>query len=332
LNADGEKLLMKKVVVTDHEFDHYDEARTVAEDYGAEYIEAHTLDESEVLELTKGADVVVAGYAPITAEVLANLASRATVVRYAIGFETVDVEAATRLGVRVCNVPDYGAGTVADHTVALALTLLRRIPQYHSALTASERGWMLAREMGPLRAMSEITVGLIGTGQIGSLVAERMQAFGARVVACDPWADPAKLAEKNIEAVELNQLLSEADVISLHCPLTPQTHHILDEPALRRAKPGAILINTARGALIDTNAAARLVNEGHLGGLGLDVFESEPLESDHPLRSATNTVLTPHAAFYSTQSITNMKRLSADEIARALAGQPLRKQLNPEVS
>lgn len=322
---------MKKVVVTDHEFEHYHEARTMAEDHGAEYIEAHTFDENEVLELTKGADVVVAGYAPITEGVLANLAQRATVVRYAVGFDTVDLEAATRLGVRVCNVPDYGAGTVADHTVTLVLTLLRKIPQYHRAITESGQGWMLARDMGPLRAISEITVGLIGTGQIGRLVAERLQAFGARIIASDPRADPTKLAEINIQAVELNKLLAEADVISMHCPLTPQTHHILGESALRQTKAGAIVVNTARGPLIDTKAAAHLANEGHLGGLALDVFEFEPLEADHPLRTAKNTVLTPHAAFYSTQSIANMKRLSADEIGRALSGKPLRKQLNPEV-
>jgi D-3-phosphoglycerate dehydrogenase / 2-oxoglutarate reductase len=323
---------MKKVVVTDHEFDHYDEARAVAEHYGAHYIEANTQKECEVLEITKGADVVVAGYAPITAEVLGNLASRASVIRYGVGHETVDVEAATRLGVRVCNVPDYGSGTVADHTVALALTLLRRIPQYHSVITEPGHGWMLAREMGPVPALSDITYGLIGTGQIGSLVSERMQAFGSRIVACDPSANPAKLAERNIEVMELERLLSEADVISLHCPLTPRTHHLLDEPALRLTKPGVIVINTARGSLIDTYAAARLVNDGHLGALGLDVFESEPLEPDHPLRAAKNTVLTPHAAFYSTRSLMNMKRLSADEIARALNGQPFRHQLNPEVA
>lgn len=322
---------MKKVVVTDHEFDHYDEARTVAERYGAQYIEADTLQECEVLEITKGADVVVAGFAPITAEVLGNLASRASVIRYGVGYETVDVEAATRLGVRVCNVPDYGSETVADHTVALALTLLRRIPQYHAVLSRAEHGWMLAREMGTVPALCDITYGLIGTGQIGSLVAERMQAFGSRIVACDPSADPAKLAERNIESMELIRLLSEADVISLHCPLNSRTHHMLDEGAMRLTKPGVIVINTARGGLIDTYAAARLINDGRLGGLGLDVFESEPLEPDHPLRAAENTVLTPHAAFYSTRSLMNMKRLSAEEIARALSGRPFRHQLNPEV-
>jgi D-3-phosphoglycerate dehydrogenase len=323
--------LIKKVVVTDHEFDHYDEAKAVAERYGAQYVEADTLQEREVLEITKGADVVVTGFAPITAQVLGNLASGASVIRYGVGYETVDVEAATRLGVRVCNVPDYGSETVADHTVALALTLLRRIPEYHKVLSSAEKGWMLAREIGPVPALSDIAYGLIGTGQIGSLVAKRMQAFGSRIIACDPSADPAKLAEKHIESVELNQLLSEADVISLHCPLNSQTHHMLNERTLRLTKPGTIVINTARGGLIDTYAAARLVNDGHLGALGLDVFESEPLEPDHPLRTAKNTILTPHAAFYSTRSLMNMKRLSADEIERALSSQPFRHQLNPEV-
>lgn len=323
--------MMKKVVVTDHEFDHYDEARAVAEHYGAQYVEADTLQEQEVLEITKGADVVVTGFAPITAEVLGNLASGASVIRYGVGYETVDLEAATRLGVRVCNVPDYGSETVADHTVALALTLLRRIPQYHKVLCSDEKGWMLAREAGPVPALSDITYGLIGTGQIGRLVAKRIQAFGSRIIAYQPSADPATLAEINIESMELNRLLSEADVISLHCPLNSRTHHMLGERRLRLTKPGVILINTARGGLIDTHAAARLVNDGHLGALGLDVFESEPLERTHPLRTAKNTVLTPHAAFYSTRSLMNMKRLSADEIARALGGQPFRHQLNPEV-
>jgi D-3-phosphoglycerate dehydrogenase len=238
------------------------------------------------------------------------------------------VEAATRLGVRVCNVPDYGADTVADHTVALALTSLRRIADYHAAIVDGPDGWIHAAQIGRIPAVSDVVYGLIGTGQIGRKVARRIRAFGATVVAYDPYADAQAVAEDGIELRPLDQVLEHADIVSVHAPLTPETHHLIDAQALAAMKDSAILVNTARGALVDTVAAAQAVTEGTIGALALDVMESEPLEADHPLRTAPRTMLTPHAAFCSERSMANLQLFASQEMGRALRGEPLRCQLN----
>ncbi|GAA1162803.1 C-terminal binding protein [Nesterenkonia sandarakina] len=317
-----------RVVVTDHEFPHLTAEQEATTARGAGFSVHNTRDEDEVVSITEGADVVLLAFAPITERVLRGLAKNATVIRYGVGYDTIDVEAATRHGVRVCNIPDYGSDTVADHTVMLALTVLRRTLEYDQTLRGPSNGWISAREIGEIPALSDVTFGLIGTGTIGRLVASRMSSFGAKLIAYDPYADAHTLEQHGIEQVGFDHLLEEANILSLHAPLTPETHHILDETALRRTNPGTIVINTARGPLLDTLAAAALTESGHLGGLGLDVFEEEPLAANHPVRQAPRTVLTPHAAFYSAQSLRNMQDYAAAEINRALSGQPLRCQVN----
>lgn len=317
-----------RVVITDYEFSRLDAEEAAARDNGADFVVGSTRDEDQVAELTAGADVVVLAYAPITDRVLSGLAENATVIRYGVGYDTVDVEAATRRGVRVCNVPDYGAETVADHTVMLVLAVLRRAFAYDKTVRDPEQGWIQAPQIGAIPAMEDLTYGLVGTGTIGQLVASRITAFGSRVIAYDPYAQQEALAQRGIEGVGLDELLQRADLISIHAPLTSETHHILDEQALRKTTPGTIVVNTARGALIDTVAAAGLAEEGHLGGLGLDVFEEEPLPLGHPVRQAPNTILTPHAAFYSNRALKNLQDYAAAEVGRALRGEPLRCQIN----
>lgn len=320
--------MAQRVVITEQSFPHLDEEQAAARAEGAELIIGDgVLDEDAVADLTAGADVVLLAYAPITERVLAGLAPGATVIRYGIGFETIDVEAATRLGVRVCNVPDYGADTVADHTVALALASLRRIADYHAEVTG-ENGWIHAAQIGQIPAVSDVVYGLVGTGQIGRKVARRIGAFGATVIAHDPYADAEAVAADGITLTDLDDVLARADILSIHAPLSPETHHIIDAAALAAMKDTAIVVNTARGALLDTRAAAEAVSAGRIGALALDVMESEPLEADHPLRTAPRTLLTPHAAFYSTRSMANLQLFAAQEMGRALRGEPLRCQLN----
>ncbi|GAA4510601.1 C-terminal binding protein [Brevibacterium yomogidense] len=318
----------KRVVITDQSFPDLDQETAVARSAGAALVVGdNVVDEDAVVELTEGADVVMLAYAPITERVLDGLSPGATVIRYGIGFETIDVEAATRRGVRVCNVPDYGADTVADHTVALALASLRRIADYHAAI-AHDDGWISAAEIGEIPAVSDVVYGLIGTGQIGRKVARRMAAFGAEIIAYDPYADSDEVAADDIELVEFDVVIANADIVSVHAPLTPETHHIVDRAALEAMKDTAVLVNTARGALVDTRAAAEAVAADRIGALALDVMESEPLEAGHPLRTAPRTLLTPHAAFYSARSLANLQRFAAEEMGRALRGDDLRCQIN----
>jgi D-3-phosphoglycerate dehydrogenase len=318
-----------RVVITDHEFPALADEHRIAEQNGAELEDHSSLTTpAEVIPAIEGADVVLLAYADMCDDVLAHLAEGATVIRYGIGYDTIDVEAATRRGIRVCNVPDYGADTVADHTIALALASVRHIPEYHSIVSQEPDGWIPAPEEGPIPAISDLTYALVGTGQIGRKVAARIRAFGAQVIAYDPYADAEKLAPEGITLVGLDEIWERADVVSVHAPLTPETRHIVGSDAISKLKSTAVIVNTARGALVDTRAAAEAVTSGDLGGLALDVFEGEPLESGHPLRQAPRTILTPHAAYYSTRSLANLQLYAAEEMGRALRGERLRAQVN----
>lgn len=321
--------MTRRAVITDHEFPALADEKRIAAECGAELsIHADVKDPAAVADAVEGADVVLLAYARITDDVLARLAPEATVIRYGMGYDTIDVDAATARGIRVCNVPDYGADTVADHTVALMLASVRRLMDYHEQITESSDGWIPAPDIGPITAISDLTCGLIGTGQIGRKVAARIRAFGATVIAFDPYADAGALRQEDIDLVDLDELCARADVVSIHAPLTAETHHILDAERIGALKDSAIIVNTARGPLLDTRAAAEAVSEGRLGGLALDVLETEPLEADHPLRTAPRTILTPHAAYYSGRSLANLQLYAAEEMGRALRGEPLRAQVN----
>lgn len=316
-----------RVVVTDYKFSSVEPERTAAAALGATFAAHQVTGVQQTKSVTAGADVLLVSQAAITQEVLAGLRPGATVVRYGIGVETVDLAAARQLGVRVCNVPDYGAETVADHTVMLALASLRRLVEFDAALRTADDAWLSPGQTEPIRSLAESSYGLLGIGQIGALVARRIAPFGAHILAHDPYADPQAFAEEGIEMVSFETLLARSDILSLHAPLNTSTHHIMSRSALESLQPGTMVINTGRGGLVDTAAAAQLVSTGHLGGLAFDVFESEPLEPGHPLRTAPRTILTPHAAFYSERSVRALQRLAVEEMQRALRGQPLRCQV-----
>ncbi|MEO3756394.1 C-terminal binding protein [Streptomyces sp. B6B3] len=296
--------------------------RRAAAAAGAHYRLCRCTDEAETARAVRGADVVLVNFAPVTEAVLAAMAPGATVVRYGIGVDNVDLDAAARRGVRVANVPDYGSDTVADHAAALLLSLLRRLPEYHGVIAGG--GWGAPSDLAPVRALSATTVGLVGTGRIGRALAARLIPFGVTVLGHDPYADPAELAAAGIRVRPLDEVLRRSHAISLHAPATPETHHLIDRDALARLPWGAVLVNTARGSLVETAAVVEALREGRLAGAGLDVVEEEPLPADSELRTLPNVQLTPHAAFYSEQSVRRLQELAADEARRALLGEPLR--------
>ena len=278
--------------------------------------------ESDVLAATKGTDVVLVNFAPVTAAVLTGLAPGATVIRYGIGYDNVDVDAARRLGVQVANVPDYGADTVADHAAASLLGLLRRLPHYDRRIRTE--GWCVPGSVGPVAGLASTTVGLIGAGRIALALAKRLIAFGIRVVAEDPAPDRAAVAAAGVTLVHREELLATSTGVSLHAPATPATRHLVDAAFLSALQPGAVLVNTSRGSLVDSDALAAALTSGHLAGAALDVFDPEPLPDDSALRDCPGVVFTPHAAFYSVDSLRALQRLAAEEADRALAGDPLR--------
>jgi D-3-phosphoglycerate dehydrogenase / 2-oxoglutarate reductase len=314
--------MSRRVVVTDHAFQNVDREAATARRFDASFSEYACSTETETRDAVAGASVVFVNLAPMTANVLRVLAPGAVVIRYGVGVDNVDLAAARELGIAVANVPDYGTDTVADHAAACLLALLRKLPRYDHAIRTD--GWCSATGLTPLPGFRSTTVGLIGAGRIGLALHTRLQPFGFQIVAHDPYVDQERMADLELPLLDLPDLLAGAHAVSLHAPLTEETHHLIDADALRRMRAGAVLVNTARGGLVDPEALADALESGHLSGAALDVFEPEPLPDGSRLRSLPGVILTPHAAFYYDDSVTNLQRLAAEEAGRALAGEDLR--------
>lgn len=317
------------MVVTDHIFSDLSFERAAAETLGAPLEVFNVSSEEETAEALRDADIALVNFAPITQAVIAGMNPGAVIIRYGIGYDNVDLDAADAHGVAVCNVPDYGGDTVADHAVTLALMLLRKVVQFDRVLGSG--GWLSPPDLAPILASSQTVIGLLGTGRIGLAVARRLQPFGFTLLAYDPFANPETLKEQGIEAVPLEALFERSNLISLHAPATPDTQKVVNADNLSRMQPGSYLVNTSRGALVDQDAVLAALQSGQLAGAGLDVFDPEPLPEQHGLRSHPNAILTPHAAFYSEQSLQNLQRLASEEAARAGRGEPLRCQVNKPV-
>ena len=309
----------QRVVVTDHLFPHVDRERAAAEAAAATFV-AGASGES-LMSQAAGANVLVVNLEKITADVLRELAPGAVVIRYGIGYDNIDVDAARELGVSVAATTGYGSETVADHAAALLLSLMRRIPEF--AGEVRDGRWSSLDSRSPFVSFSRSTVGLLGTGRIGSALIERLAPFGFSLIAFDPYVDPAVMNKRGVRLVSLEELFATSDALSLHAPLTPETHHVVNAASLATMKPGAVLVNTSRGALIDTDALVEALQHGNLSAAGLDVFEQEPLRADSPLRTMRSVVATPHIGWYSDLSIDRLQELVAEQISRALTGTPL---------
>jgi D-3-phosphoglycerate dehydrogenase / 2-oxoglutarate reductase len=313
---------MMRVPVTDYTFPTLEPEQTVLAKIGGT-VEGHQCTtEGEVIAAIKDAKVILAQFAPITRRVLEHLGKDATVVRYGVGVDNIDLKAAKEFGVKVAYVPDYCLDEVADHTVALMLSLLRQLPTLDKGVR--EGRWDGIQMAKPMLPLNQVTVGFIGFGRMGQVVLSRLKAFGCKFLVYDPFLNPDKAKELAATLTDLRTLLGTSDAITLHAPLTEETHHLINAERLAFMKSTAILINTARGGLIDPHALANTLNTDQLRAAGLDVFEKEPLPQDSPLRTAKNLVLTPHLAWYSETAIERLQRLAAEEVARALQGKALR--------
>jgi D-3-phosphoglycerate dehydrogenase len=303
---------MSRIVITDcdHPTIEIERAIFARAGYELKLTQCHT--PQEVIAAGTGAVALLTQYAPVTEAVLAALPSVRVLGVYGASLDNIELPAAERRGLRIVNVPDYGVDEVADHTVGLILALTRGIVAMDRAV---HTGTWDFRSGGELRRGSGQQVGIIGLGRIGSAVARRALALRFRVVA----ADPRRPAAEDVQLVELGELLATSDVVSVTTRLDPSTRHLLDTAALACMKPGAYLVNTSRGGLIDQVALVEALRSGHLGGAALDVLEREPIAADDPLLSLPNVVLTPHAAFYSRESLAEMKRRAAEAITAALA-------------
>lgn len=312
-----------KVVVTDATFPTLDAERAAAEDAGAEFAAHQCKSDDEVAEAVAGADVVAVQFAAFGPRAAAAVTPGATVIRYGVGYDNIDLDAARAAGLRVGYVPDYCADEVADHTAAAILTLLRKLPALDASVRAGD--WAAVAAAKPLKPFSETVVGFFGLGQIGSAVCARLAGFGFEILASDPGLTPDEAAARGVTLVGADALLARADLISLHAPGTPQTIGFFNAERLAQMPRGAMLVNAARGVLIDEDALAAALTSGQIGAAALDVFQSEPLPETSPLRTAPNCLLSPHAAWYSEAAIGRLQGLVAQDITRALNGEAPRK-------
>ncbi len=313
-----------RVLVTDHPFGGFEVERSVLDALGVELELAPSGDEQTLVELAHGAAAILVTYAKVTEPVVTAAGDGCRIIaRYGIGYDNVDVEAATREGIVVTNVPDYCLDEVAEHTMALLLALARGVAPGHEAVRAG--GWKFPQ--GEIHRLEGSRLALIGMGRIGRRLAQRANAFGLEVIGYDPFADdwgvPGLTRAETIE-----EAVEEADFVSLHAPLTAETRGVIGDRTISAMRRRPIVVNTARGGLIDHDAVARALDDGRLRGVALDVTEPEPLPADHPLRSHPRAVVTPHMAYYSVEAQVELQRRAAEEVARALSGEPPRCPVN----
>jgi D-3-phosphoglycerate dehydrogenase len=311
------------VVITDCDHDTIDPERSVLDGHDVELRRLQCRTPEEVAAQAGDADVLINQYVPITAEVLDALPRCRLVVRYGVGVDNVDVEAAEARGVWVANVPDYGRDEVADHTLALALAVLRGVVVLDRSV--HEGSWNL-EPVRPLRRLSRLTWGVVGCGAIGTAVAGRAAGLGMRVLGYDV---AGVRSDPPIERVPLEELLSRSDLVSLHAALTRDSHHLIGADALARMRPTAWLVNTARGGLVDSGALLAALDAGALAGAALDVLETEPPDDlGWRLAGHPRVVATPHAAWYSEEAFHTLKSEVAREALRVLGGDRPRSPVN----
>lgn len=274
-------------------------------------------DDAHLLPLLRDAVGVINCAVQLTTEHLSAMRECRIISRTGIGLDTVPVQLATQRRIRVTNVPDYCLDEVADHTVALMLSLQRGICRASNAVRAGQ--WN-GKAAGRLRRLRGQTLGLLGFGRIARSVAARASVFGFNVIAHDPYCDLSMFEAHGAAPVSFEELLCNADAVSLHVPLTPGNRHLIDAKALLRMKKGAILLNTARGALVDTAAVIDAIRREHLGGAALDVLEREPPLREHMGHGLDNLLITPHVAFYSEEAIEDLQLQSARAVADVLQG------------
>lgn len=280
-------------------------------------VDISQVTDEEFGELLRDADGLIVGRRPVTAEIIASASRLKVISMHGVGVDHIDLEAAKPQGVAVANCPDANFNSVADLTLGLMLAVARQIPQASQAVQRGEWGRFSGVEIW------EKTLGLVGLGRIGCGVARRAAGFRMSVLVYDPYLAVSRVEEVGGRAVSLDELLAEADFVSLHAPLNEETLHMMNREALRRMKPTAYLINTSRGELVDEEALYEALTQGVIAGAALDVFTKEP-PSDSPLLGLPNVVATPHIGGHSREATTNASITSARNVVQALqTGEPV---------
>jgi D-3-phosphoglycerate dehydrogenase / 2-oxoglutarate reductase len=317
-------------VITDHDFPNLDPEERVLRPLGIGLEVLNAANRSSIRSALNRADAVINQFMPLDADLITTMSRCLVIVRYGVGFDGIDVAAATQAGICVANVPDYGTQEVALHAISLLLAAHRRLLTYDAALRQGR--WLKgAQVVPPIPRIKGLTLGIVGFGRIGRAVAAHAESLGMHRLTYDPYISRSSAMDVGAILVDYATLLRQSDFVTFHVPLSPETRHLLGQREIDQMKPSAVVINTSRGAVVDTVTLARALQEGRLAGAGIDVFEHEPLKPNHPLRAAPNTVLTPHVAWYSEEATQTLKRRVAEEVARVAKGEWPRSLVNADV-
>jgi D-3-phosphoglycerate dehydrogenase len=306
------------IAVTDSPFPSLDPVKTALAQLDPDLRMAKSAAAADIIQVARDADAVIVCYAQITHEIIVALDRCKVIGRTGLGVDNIDVPAATARGIVVTYVPDYCLREVSDHTMALLLALARKVTLANNLVQSGR--WELP-PIVPLRRLEGQVLGLIGFGNIPRAVAPKAQAFGLTVITHDPYLDKAQATALGVESVSFDDLLARSDFISVHAPLMPATRGLVNAAAFAKMKKGALIVNTARGPLIDEAALIAALDSGQLGGAALDVVATEPLPKDSALLHRDNVILTPHTAFYSVEALAELQTKCATDVARVLSGE-----------
>jgi len=314
-----------KVVITDCDHGSIEEEKREFGRIGAELSLAQIKEEEDLIRVCKDADGLLNQYALLTRKVLEKVPKCKVIGRYGVGIDSVDLKAATDLGIIVANVPDYCVDEVADQALSMILALIRKTVFFDQKVRSDQWDFRQGR---PIHRIKGKTLGLIGSGRIGLEVAKRISAFGVRVITFDPYLQKTP---EEIELMDFDTVLKESDFISIHCPLNESTRHLLGEREFQKMQKKPLIINTSRGPIIDEMALIQALIKRQVSGAGLDVLEKEPPDPQNPLLRMENVIIAPHISFYSEESISELKRRTAENVSSVLLGKWPRSVVNQEV-
>ncbi|MFC1528313.1 C-terminal binding protein [Candidatus Latescibacterota bacterium] len=296
------------------------------------YYQLKTAPPDEIIKNVKDADFLLVNMAKMTPDVMAGLDNVKVIIRHGIGYDNLDLPAATENGIICANQPTASSEDVAEQAIMLMLATYRKILVQRGILKNSiENGKWLFDPIFPVYRMGGKTLGIIGCGNIGSIVLRKMRTFGMRILVDDPYLPEERLRELGIEHTPLEEVLKESDIVTIHVPVTDETRGMFNEEHLRMMKKSAVLINTARGPIIKADDLAKIVKEGVIAGAGIDVYDTEPPTADYPLLGMDTVVLTPHLAWYSEEGGMDIRHMIIDDLKAFLDGKPPKSVINPGV-
>lgn len=314
-----------KVVITDYSFPTLAVEETILKP-AAELVGGQCKTPETLIPLVADADAVITQFAPIKADIINAMQRARVIVRYGIGVDNVDLDAARAKGIPVCNVPDYCIDEVADQTLAFILGATRNVVS--NSMKVRGGTWGLATPLDQMRALRDQTVGIVGFGRIGREVVARLRAFKCRILVHDPVVKPADIQQAGAEAADLAQIITDSDIISLHCPSMAQTRGMINSESLGKMKKGVILVNVARGDLVDSAALTAALQQGQVGAAALDVFAPEPIPADHPILKMDNVIVASHIASTSVPAVKKLRETAAQLALAAVRGEPLTNIVN----